>query len=227
MDICLIPARGGSKRIPKKNIVDFMGKPLLAYTIEAAKNSGLFGEHIYVSSDLEEILAVAQKYGAKMLKRPDKYSGDTASLEDVTLHLLEQVGASNFESLCMLMPNCPLRTGEDIAGSHKEFLEKKANCMMSVLEYHWLYPFWALQEKNNTLEFFFGDQYLTDSKNLPKVYCPSGAIRWVTVGNFLKEKKYYGKTITKYVLPFERGVDIDTYEDLEMAKKLYPLVYPR
>lgn len=224
--VCLIPARGGSKRIPKKNIVDFMGKPLIAHTIEAAKSSGLFGDAIYVSSDAEDILAVAEQYGAKAVKRPDEHATDTAGLEGVTLHLLEEVGAAQFENLCMLMPNCPLRTGDDIKDSHRHFVETAANCMMSVLDYHWLYPFWALEEKNNTLEFFFGKQYLTDSKNLPKVYCPSGAIRWVKVNNFLEEKKYYGKTITKYVLPFEQGVDIDTYEDLELAKKLYPLAYP-
>ncbi len=224
MNICLIPARGGSKRIPKKNIVDFMGKPLIAYTIEAAKESGVFGEHIYVSSDSDEILEVAKQYGAQAVKRPEEHATDTAGLDGVTLHLLETVGADKFDSLCMLMPNCPLRTAEDIKNSFKEFCDTKAKSMMSVLDYQWLYPFWALVERNNTLEFFFGKEYLTDSKNLPKVYCPSGAIRWVNVPNYLVEKAYYGKEISKFILPFEHGIDIDTYEDLEMAKKLYPLV---
>lgn len=225
-NICLIPARGGSKRIPKKNIVDFHGKPLLFYTIQAAKNSGLFGDNIYVSSDSEEILKVASSNGVKALKRPAEFSGDTASLEGVTNHLIREVGLSSFDHLCLMMPNCPLRTGEDVAASYSSLIEAKSNCLMSVLKYEWLYPFWALQEKNGTLSPFFGKKYFIDSKLLPKdIYCPSGAIRWVRISNFVKEKTYYGKRLTKYVLPFERGADIDTYEDLELAKKLYPLVY--
>lgn len=226
-DICLIPARGGSKRIPKKNIVDFHGKPMLAYTIEAAQRSGLFGEHIYVSSDSEEILKVASSHGAKVVRRPAEFSGDTASLEDVTQHILREVGQTTFENLCLLMPNCPLRIGEDVIASHARFVESEANCLMSVLKYEWLYPFWALHEQDGKLDFFFGKKYLVDSKLLPRdIYCPSGAIRWVKIKNFLKENKYYGKDLAKYVLQFERGADVDTYEDLELARKLYPLVYP-
>ena len=89
-NICIIPARGGSKRVPKKNIIDFHGHPMIAYTIEAAQRSGLFGKHIYVSSDSEEILAVADSYkGVQKILRPAAISGDTARLEDAALHLLK------------------------------------------------------------------------------------------------------------------------------------------
>src|SRR5438105_3193487 len=87
-NICIIPARGGSKRISKKNIVPFHGKPMLVWTIEAAKKSGLFGSEIYVSSDSPEILKVAEKYGAKTIRRPANISGDKATLEQAALHLL-------------------------------------------------------------------------------------------------------------------------------------------
>lgn len=225
MNICLIPARGGSKRIPRKNIIDFHGKPLIAYTIEAAVKSGLFGEHIYVSSDSEEILQVAASYGAKAIRRPADISGDEATLESATIHLLNEVSSDNFENLCLMMANCPLRTAEDVAGSYKQFVESGANTLMSVMPYGWLYPFWALQEQDGKLTPFF-KEFFVDSKSLPKdIYCPSGAIRWVKVDNFLSEKKYYGQNLAKYILPFERGADIDTYEDLELAKKLYPLVH--
>lgn len=225
-NICLIPARGGSKRIPKKNIVDFHGKPLIAYTIEAALKSHLFGEHIYVSSDSEEILRVAASYsGVKTIRRPAEISGDKATLESATLHLLGEVSPSEFENLCLLMSNCPLRTAEDVANSYNQFEESGVTCLMSVLPYNWLYPFWALQEQDGKLTPFF-KEFFVDSKSLPKnIYCPSGAVRWVKVGNFLKEKKYYGQNLAKYVLPFERGADIDTYEDLDLAKKLYSLVF--
>ncbi|MBI3046056.1 MAG: acylneuraminate cytidylyltransferase family protein [Candidatus Harrisonbacteria bacterium] len=222
-NICLIPARGGSKRIPKKNIVDFHGKPMIAHTIEAAIKSGLFGDSIYISSDSEEILNAADSYkGVKKILRPAEISGDKASLEDVTAHLLKNV-KTKFDYLCLLMPNCPLRNSEDVKKSYEILRKLKKNCLMSVVDYYWLYPFWALEEKNGRLDFFFGKKYLVDSKKLPKVYCPSGAVRWVKVANFLKEKKYYGKDLGKYVIPFERSVDIDTFEDLELAKKLFKI----
>jgi len=226
-NICIIPARGGSKRLPKKNIVDFFGKPLLAYTIEAALDSKLFGNDIYVSSDAEEILAVARAYpGIQCVKRPQAISGDEATLEDACLHLLDSLPERQFEFLALLMPNCPLRTGEDVVASHRQFFAADAQCMISVIDYHWLYPFWALQETDNRIKLFFGRKYLIDSKKLPKnIYCPSGAVWWVRVDNFRKEKKFYGAELMKYEIPFERGVDIDTYADLELAKKLYPLAY--
>jgi CMP-N-acetylneuraminic acid synthetase len=120
------------------------------------------------------------------------------------------------------MPNCPLRVSKDILASYKIIKNTKANCLISVVDYHWLYPFWAMQERNKRLDFFFGKKYLIDSKNLPQnIYCPSGAVRWVKVNNFLREKKFYGKSLVKYEIPFERGVDIDTYKDFELAKNFY------
>lgn len=222
-NICIIPARGRSKRIPNKNIVDFHGKPLIAYTIEAARKSNLFGKNIYISSDSSEILKVARRYHAQTILRPQKISGDKASLEEATVHLLEQVG-KNFDNLCMLMPTSPLRNSGDIKESFQIFQKTRAGCLMSVASYHWLYPLWALEEKTGTLHFFFGRKYLVDSKALPKeLYCPAGGIRWVKIAYFLQERKFYGKHIAKYVIPFERAADIDTYEDLQLAKKFYLL----
>ncbi len=225
-NICIIPARGGSKRIPNKNIVDFYGKPLISYTIEAAIESNLFGEDIYVSSDSDVILSVADSYknrGVQKILRPTLISGDDATLEDVSIHTLKTLN-QNFDYLCILLPSCPLRNKEDIKSSFELIVKQRVNALMSVVDYHWLYPFWALEEKNSGLDFFFGKKYLIDSKRLPKVYCPSGAIRWVNVANFLKEKKFYSKDLIKYVIPFERGTDIDTHEDLELAKKLFKIL---
>ena len=125
----------------------------------------------------------------------------------------------------MLLPNCPLRTAEDICKSYELITQNKATCIMSVVKYHWLYPFWALQEKNGRLHKVFGNKFFKDSWRLPQeVYCPSGAVRWVKVKNFLKEKSFYGRGLIKFEVPFERSADIDTYEDLELAKKLYKLI---
>lgn len=221
-NICLIPARGGSKRIPNKNILAFHGKPMMAYTIEAAKKSGLFGKHIYVSSDSDEILKIAANYGVRTIKRPANISGDKAGLETAVLHLLETAGVSKFDNLCMLMPNCPLRNAADVKSAYKGFIKSKASCLMSVTTYGWLYPFWTLQEKSGILKMFPDKKYFVDSKLLPQnIYCPTGAVRWVQIPKFLKHKTFYGKDLAKYVIPFERSADIDTFEDLELAKKLY------
>lgn len=223
-NICIIPARGGSVRIPKKNIIDFFGKPLLAYTIEAAKRSKLFGNNIYVSSDDKEILKISSRFNnIKTIVRPQELCQDKATLEGVVLHALDVVD-KKFDYLCLLMPNCPFRNAADIRDSRQFLIKSKANCLMSVVDYYWLHPFWALQEKDNDLKFFFGNKYLVDSKKLPSpLYCPTGAVRWVKVVNFLKEKKFYGKNLKKYEIPFERSVDIDTYKDLVLAKKLFKI----
>jgi len=223
-NICIIPARGGSKRVPLKNIINFCGKPLMAHNIEAAKKSGLFGEDIYVSSDSKKILEIAVKYGAKAIERPKEISGDKATLEQATLHLLKALAPKKFDYLCMSMPASPLVDENDFKKSYKELMKNRSwsNCSMSVVKYPH-YPFWALQEKNGYISFFF-KKYLIDSKLLPKdIYCPIAPIRWVEVKNFMKEKKFYGAKLSKFVMPFEKSADIDTFEDIEFAEKFYKL----
>lgn len=222
-NICIIPARGGSKRVPKKNIINFHGKPLIAYTIEAAIRSKLFGEHIYVSSDSDEILKIAKRFGAKPVKRPDNISGDQATLEAAAIHLITTTGIT-FTNLCLLMPNFPLRNALDVKESYKTFLATKAPTLMTVTDYQWLTPFWAMQERQGVLHWFFGRKYLIDSKLLPKnVYALADAVRWVKVAHFLKEKNFHGKKVAKHEIPFERSIEIDDYKNLELAKKLYKI----
>lgn len=224
-NICIIPARGGSKRLPKKNIADFHGKPLIAYTIEAAIQSKLFGDNVYVSSDSEAILAVARTYsqnGVKALRRPKEISGDDSPLEDAALHLLRSSPGS-FDTLCLLMPNFPLRSAEDVKGAYETFVKSGASYLMTVTDYQWLNPFWAMIEKKGQLRFFFGKKYIVDSKKLPKVYAQADAARFVKVPAFLKHKTFFGKDMAKYEIPFERSIEIDDLKDLELAKKLYAI----
>lgn len=225
-NICVIPARGGSKRVPKKNIIDFHGKPLLAWTIEAAVKSKLFGKNIYVSSDSDEILAVAGKYknkGVQAVKRPENISGDDASTESAVLHALGVVG-DKFDNLCLLFPNFPLRNHQDVEESYETFIKTKADSLMAVTDFQWLTPFWAMQERDGFIKFFFGRKYLIDSKLLPKdIYALADAVRWVKVSNFLKEKKFHGKRVKKHIIPFERSVEIDDFKNLELARKMYKI----
>ncbi len=222
-NICIIPARGGSKRIPKKNIIDFHGKPLIKYTIEAAIRSKLFGGNIYISSDSEDILAVARTYskkGVRTLLRPAEISGDDASLEEAALHLLRSIPGS-FDILCLLMPNFPLRNAKDVRGSYETFVKSGASYLMTVTDYQWLNPFWAMAEKKGRIRFFFGEKYIIDSKKLPKVYAQADAVRFVKVPIFLKDKTFFGKDMVKYEIPFERSIEIDDVKGLELAEKLH------
>jgi CMP-N-acetylneuraminic acid synthetase len=220
--ICIIPARGGSKRIPNKNIVNFHGKPLIAWTIEAAKKSKLFGKHIYVSSDSDKILEISKRYGAKTIKRPKKISEDDSPLERVVFHTLKEV-PEKFDYICMLIPNFPLRTEKEITDSFKVMKKQKFPALMTVTNFHWLIPFWAMHEGKKGLDFFFGRKYLTDSKKLPKVFALADAVRWLRTSNFIKEKKFYGKNVGYFKIPFERSIEIDNFEELELAKKLFKI----
>ena len=221
-NICIIPARGGSKRVPRKNIINFHGKPLIAYTIEAAIKSKLFGQHIYVSSDSDEILKVAKRFGAIPVKRPDKIAQDDSPMEATVLDVLEQV-KGKFDYVCMLFPNFPLRTEKEIVGSFKEIKKLKADVLMTVTDYQWLTPFWAMHESETGLDFFFGRKYLIDSKKLPKVFALADAVRWISLPHLLKEKKFYGKGVKKFEIPFERSIEIDDFKNLELAKKLFKI----
>ncbi len=220
--IALIPARGGSKRIPNKNIVPFFGHPLLAYTIAAAINSYLF-DKVIVSTDDPLIATIAQWYNAEYLLRPSNLATDRASLVDVANHLLDNLEQQNIpvDALCQLMPNCPLKTSQDIIKHYNLFNSNQRSFQISVVNYRGVYPHWALQ-KNERGEgnWVFGSQYLIPSQELGKVYCPTGAIWWVKAQDFKKQKAFYGNPFYLELIDANRGIDIDEKEDLELAEIL-------
>ena len=213
--IAIIPARGGSKRLPGKNIKEVEGHPLIAYTISAALESELFAE-VVVSSDSDAILEAAQGYGACLLKRPLELATDEASLFPVCEHLLtaEKERGRSYDALALLMPNCPLRSAQDITQAYRAFSERALPFQISVTPYHWHYPFWALQEAEKS-RFFFGETYLRRSQELPEVACPTGAVWWAQTAALLREKTFYGPGFGLFSVPWERAVDIDDTHDWE------------
>lgn len=130
--IAIIPARGGSKGIPQKNIIDFAGKPLIAWTIEQAKSSNLISE-VYVSSDSQEILTVASNYGAKPILRPKEISGDKSSSESALLHALDQMSEEP-DLVVFLQTTSPLRKMDDIDNAINKLIENKADSLLSLTE---------------------------------------------------------------------------------------------
>jgi len=225
-NVAIIPARGGSKRLPKKNIIDFFGKPLIAYTIEAALKTDKFAR-VMVSTDSPEIAEIAEKYGASVPFLRKEHADDFANVSDVTVHTLRRLKAETgeeYDTVCMLMPNCPIRNAKDIYRLCTEFEEKDLNFQISAFKYGWMNPWWAHKlENEGKATPFFADGLTTRSQDLAELYCPTGAV-WLAKTDALSESKtFYGEGYHFGILNWKSAVDIDDAEDLEMAKAVYLL----
>ncbi|WP_405605378.1 cytidylyltransferase domain-containing protein [Polaribacter sp. Asnod1-A03] len=214
--IAIIPARGGSKGIPRKNLVNYSGKPLMQWTIEAALESKYITD-IIVSSDDDEILNEAQKNkNVLALKRPLELAQDTSKTEPVLTHVLESLNGVKYDYLILLQPTSPLRTFKDIDTALKKISNTEATSLISVckLEHH-PYKSFKINEKgflegiiNNSFPFF-------PRQELPETYRANGAIYIVKVSEFLKE----GRLLTQKTIHFEmskkHSLDIDSKKDLK------------
>ncbi len=221
--IAVIPARGGSKRIPKKNIRLFFGKPIIAYTIEAAKKSGLFSQ-VIVSTDDKEIAEIANRYGAEVpFLRDSNIADDLTPVSVVTLDALNRLEEKGHEIylIAQLMANCPLRDEQDIIDSYNQFIRLQSNSQISVTRYGWLNPWWAMiRDENYSLSPVFHDQMEKRSQDLPDLFCPTGAIWWIKAEILKKEKTFHVVNETGWEIPWDHAIDIDTKEDWKMAEIL-------
>ena len=218
--VALIPARGGSKRIPGKNVVPFFGHPMLAYTIAAAKATGLF-EDVVVSTDSETIGEVAAWYGAQVVQRPAALATDEAELVDVALHALDVLNGPSVDAFCLLMPNCPLRRSRDIAAHYEAFCEPGRTFQISSVPYLGVYPHWALaQDAQARGRWFWSRDFLQRSQTLDPVSCPTGAIWWVDAAAFRAQRTFYGDPFHLAPISFVRGLDLDHPEELDLATLL-------
>jgi len=222
--IAVIPARGGSKRIPRKNIVDFMGKPLIAWTIEAALETGLF-DKVVVSTDDQEIAALAQDFGAEVPFLREKYSDDVTPVSKVSQYVLEEFKARyqlEFDHVVQLMPNCPIRNSADIINSYRYFEENNIQFQLSCFKFEWMNPWWAVKlNASNEPQALFPEALKTRSQDLEALYCPTGAI-WIAQAKVLLEQgTFYGKDYRFYPISWKSAVDIDNNEDLEFAKVIF------
>lgn len=216
--LALIPARGGSKRLPRKNILPFAGRPMIGWTIEAARTSGVF-DRVMVTTDDPQIAEVATDWGAEVLLRPAEVSDDKAGLIDVLHHAARHV--SNWpEQICLPLGNCPLRTAQDLAESHAVFTRTAPPALLSVVEFGWTPPFRTLTSGPQGLEFLFADWMTKKSQEYPPVVCPSGAIYWARRDALKDSTSLYLPGIQGFPIPWERGIDIDTAEDFRLAEGL-------
>lgn len=220
--LAIIPARGGSKRIEKKNIVSFCGKPLVAYTIEAALKSHAITRTI-VSTEDDEIAKISRSYNADVLKRPDALAKDETPTNDVILHVLETLNSTEHyipTFLVLLQPTSPLRTSADIDQALEQFRQSHAESLISVTEYDHS-PYWAFAIKNGLMTSVFGDSKLKRSQENPPLYRPNGALFVTRTETFQKYKSFYTKQIAPYLMPRQRSIDIDDELDLLFAELIY------
>lgn len=225
-NIAIIPARGGSKRIPHKNIIDFFGKPLIAWTIEAAQESGIF-ERVIVSTDDEQIAKVAQQYGAEVPFMRQAFADDYSPVSLVTTDALEQLLPDRYDTVVQLMANCPLRTSDAIRASYAYFIKHKLDFQLSCFPFGWMNPWWAYKlDEHNTPEPLFSDNLRNmRSQDQERLYCPTGAIWMAKAEKLCQQKTFYGDGYKFFPLSWEESVDIDDYEDLKMAKAAYLILH--
>jgi CMP-N-acetylneuraminic acid synthetase len=226
MAVAIIPARGGSKRIPGKNIRPLAGKPIILYTIAAAIDSGLF-EYVVVSTDSPAIAEIAQRHGAAIpFLRDDNLADDFTPVSAVTADALFRIdpAGDKYDVVAQLMPNCPLRTANDVRESYKQFTESGAESQVSVVSYGWQNPWWAMRRNEDyELDPIFREQMIARSQDQPQLFCPTGAIWWARAATLRTEKTFHVEGRTGWEIPWRRGVDIDSFEDWDLAEVLVKL----
>jgi N-acylneuraminate cytidylyltransferase/CMP-N,N'-diacetyllegionaminic acid synthase len=224
--LAIIPARGGSKGIPKKNIIPLMGKPLIQYTITAAQESTII-DKIFLSSDNTEIIDVAKQLNLDCnYVRPDHLADDQANTVDVVLDALtwlEETESYVPDTILLLQPTSPLRSSEDIDNAIKLFIKNGKDTLISVHEMA-EHPYECVKDIDTDDWSYLSEQPTNATRRQDykkKFYYINGAIYLTSVDFFKKEKKFIEKNCTSfYVMPYERGIDIDEYHHLDIANAL-------
>lgn len=221
-NIAIIPARGGSKRIPNKNIKEFLGKPILAYAIETALESGLFDE-VMVSTDSKEIADAALKYGAKVpFFRTDKTSDDFATTAEVLVEVISRYESKGIkiDNACCIYPTAVLLSAEQLKLAHQNFEKWSYDSLMSVLKFS--YPVQrGLREESGKLKMVWPENKTKRSQDLETVFHDAGQFYFFNVERF-KEKQELFTENTGYLLLSEyEAQDIDNPEDWTMAELKY------
>jgi len=218
----LIPAKGGSTRLARKNVAPLGGKPLIQWAAEAARESGVI-DRLILSTEDEPLAETAAALGIEVpFLRPAELATDPAGVVDVALHALGTLreGGEEYETLVILLPTCPFRTAADVGDAVRLFGDHRAKFLMSVNEFPHT-PFAALSLSDDAiLTPYFPEHLGKKSQEMPKAYRPNGAIHVLDIPSFEEARTYFAQPLVGYVMPIERSVDIDTADDLAMAEAL-------
>ena len=218
--LAIITARGGSKRIPRKNIRPFRGKPMLAWPLEAALTSFLF-DKIMVSTEDDEIAAVARRYGASVpFLRSDRTADDFANTPEVLVEVIEAYRARGvrFDTACCIYPTAPFLTGETLYEGYRRLLAGPFDTVIPVAAFE--YPIWRALTRSDTgqIDLTWPENRLKRSQDLPPAYHDAGQFYWFRVEPFLRERVLMGSNTGSILLPESHVQDIDTEADWAMAE---------
>ena len=223
--IAIIPARSGSKRIPHKNIKDFLGKPIIAYSIETALQSGLFDE-VMVSTDDEQIAKIARKYGAKVpfLRSPET-SDDYATLSDVILEVINNYDEKyniKFDNICCLLATAPFVETSDLETAYQKLLRHNFDAVFPIVKYD--FPIQrALKLKNHKVDMFWPENKNKRSQDLEPAYHDAGLFYWIKNDAFINHKTLWTQNTAGIEISRYKAQDIDTPEDWLLAELKYKL----
>ena len=226
MNICVIPARGGSKRIPRKNIKEFNGKPIIAYSIEAALKSNCF-DQVIVSTDDAEIAEVAKSFGASVpFMRPDELANDYANTIPVVKHAIEwfddQVQAPS--EVCCLYATAPFVRASTIRKAYEQMQSTQADYCFTATSFAFPIQRAIKVTAENQVEMFYPEYLETRSQDLEDSYHDAGQFYWGKAEAFKQQKSIFSKSATPYILPRYLVQDIDTLEDWEKAELMYKII---
>lgn len=225
--LAIIPARGGSKRIPHKNIKPFLGRPIIAYSIEAALGTGLF-EEVMVSTDDTEIAEIARQEGASVpFLRSTENANDYATLADVLVEVVNvyKERGNEFDLICCLLPTAPLISSEDVRSAYDQLVMSTFDSICPVVAFS--YPILrslSIDEKGN-LNMNWPEYRFSRSQDLRPAYHDSGTFYWIKASSLLKDKKMLSENGTAIVLDEFRVQDIDTDTDWALAEMKYKLLH--
>lgn len=224
--IAVIPARGGSKRIPKKNIIDFMGKPMMAWTIESAIKSNIF-DRIILSTDDPNMAEVGKSFGLDVPFLRINKNDDISPVSEATITAIAQAEDfynEKYDIVVQLMANAPLRNENDIIEHVKHFKDNNNTFQISSFKFGWMNPWWAVKiNKEETPEWIHPEAMKSRSQDLPDLYCPTGVIWIAKIDELKKSNTFYGHNYKFHEINWKNAVDIDDYEDLDFAKAIYIL----
>ena len=216
--LALIPARGGSKRLPRKNILPFMGKPMVLWTCEAARDSGCF-DTIIVSTEDKEIASVVRSAGLSVDERPEELGSDTASCADVCLEYLaraEKMGIA-YDILCCLYATAPLRTANDIRNI-MSLMTDSTDAVHAICNYAHPPHQMLYENADGFLVPAFPLLITKKSQEIPEGVIGNGSSYAISVTALRKYKSFYPPKIKGYSMPALRSVDIDTAEDFSFLE---------
>lgn len=219
--ICIIPARGGSKRVKNKNIKNFLGKPLISYVIKIAKKSKIFSR-VIVTTDNKKIAKISKSYGAEVpFLRKKELADDFTNTNEVLIDCIKQLKTYNTKYHFCLYPTAPLILKSDLINAFKKIKKTKGDQLIATCDYDYT-PLRALTKRNNKYVKFFWSQFAKSrSQDLTKLFHDSGTFYIFKTKKILEEKKVLQRKTVSYHLKRLQSVDIDTKEDFEFATYLY------